>query len=715
MRDRTSTRFIRGAFLSGLAMTASTSACATKIDTRTLFAELTYPTSYTPPPIPNWDLEVFANLELEAVTAYRNPAKMAACLRFLKPRDIEAIGEGLIKAGTQWAALARKIPVEGACGEADDPSLVRYVIARIATAATFVARAVSIDDAKRRADVYAHVPAALAAIAGILEKTPARSEATEDAPALALSGGSSNGAFTAGFLSELFSLRERALPAGGDGGKYRFSAVVGTSVGSLIAEMVDLYFVDPAKPIDPTKLALLADCNKYWIQKPTPTCQAPVDTAVGTNTQCFDGWPAETGALDLDTRLSGLDKATRADLTARRPYQMCALTKLYRYFTDVDEQTLMCVEPGPVTAAAGVLGRPHQNLMRFDPMYTNAVGPVLDDYSEETIGNDLTRVVVSVETEQNQIVGLDERACGGMPSHPTVGPTPQAVGGREYCLGGGVMASLVLPFFARPVRHVYDGVTPQGLCGTWFDGGLRSGFPAYRALRMTRPAMAPFVADPDVRLRVLAISTGRFEGEASPRPGQIVDVAFNAIDQMSNQNQLDEVVLAQQMAQIREDQLSELANTKKRETVATDATGAIDEDASVSAVYVPDDAPDQIIAGGEYSFDRYIMRGLWIWGRQVAIQRVLGEAGPPATRGLFARLGWGTLEATAIELAKKDQVTMQPWVDAYRKPECADHATQRMVAGRDRINNCVSQCPEITAGATTFPQHLVCPKSAGGQ
>jgi hypothetical protein len=192
-----------------------------------------------------------------------------------------------------------------------------------------------------------------------------------------------------------------------------------------------------------------------------------------------------------------------------------------------------------------------------------------------------------------------------------------------------------------------------------------------------------------------------------------VDVAFNAIDQMSNQNQLDEVVLAQQMAQIREDQLSELANTKKRETVATDATGAIDEDASVSAVYVPDDAPDQIIAGGEYSFDRYIMRGLWVWGRQVAIQRVLGEAGPPATRGLFTRLGWGTLEAKALELAKQDQATMQPWVDAYRKPECVDHATQRMVAGRDRINNCVSRCPEITAGATTFPQHLVCPKAAG--
>jgi hypothetical protein len=719
MREVTSMRFVRGALLSGLVASV---ACATKIDTRTLFAELTYPTTYVAPPSPDRALEVFANLELEAITAYRNPTKMAACLRILKAGDIEVIGEHLVKAGPSWAKVASKFPLEGACKEADDPALVRYVVARLATAATFMARSVSIEDANRRAQVYAKVPAALGAIAGILEKTPPRSETTEDAPALALSGGSSNGAFTAGFLFELFSLRERALPPEGDGGKYRFSAVVGTSVGSLISQLVDLYFVDPTHAVSAPKRRLLDACNDYWAHKPTPTCQAPVDTAISTRADCFDGWPAETGGLDADTRLSGLDKATRDDLATRHPHQMCALTELYKYFTDDDEQTLMCVEPGPVTAAADVLGRPHQNLMRFDPMYLNAVGPVLDDYSDETIENDVTRVVVSVETQQNQIVGLDERVCNGLPPGPAVNGAPQPVGGREYCLGGGVMASLVLPFFARPVRHVYDGVTPQGLCGTWFDGGLRSGFPAYRALRMTRPAMKEFVADPEVRLRVLAISTGRFEGQASPRPKQIVDVAFNAIGQMSNQNQLDEVVLAQQMALIREEELSELVRLEKggpadagtSEPPRTDASGTIDEDASVSAIYVPSDAPEQIVAGGEYSFDRYIMRGLWIWGRQVALQRVFGEMGPPETRGLFTRLGWGPLEAKARELATKDEATMQPWLEAYatNKPECADHATARMSAGRGRIKNCVPKCPEIVAGGTTFPQNLVCPTSA---
>jgi predicted acylesterase/phospholipase RssA len=721
MREGILGRFGRGAPLTGLVTLV---ACgALKIDTRTLFAELTYPTNIVAPPNPDRSLEVFANLELEAVTAYRNPAKMAACLRILKAHDIEVIGERLIKAGPDWAKIAHTFPLEGVCKEADEPALVQYVVARLATAATSMARSVSITDKCREADVYAYVPGALHAIADILERTPTRSEATEDSPALALSGGSSNGAFTAGFLFELFSLRERALPPEGDGGKYRFSAVVGTSVGSLISQLVDLYYVAPPSYIDKDRLKVLGKCNDYWANRPTPSCQQPVDIATSTGRNCFDGWPVT--AANANASLSGLDQATVDDLAKRRPYQMCALTQLYKYFTDDDEQTLMCVEPGPVTAAVDVLGRPHQNLMRFDPMYLNAVGPVLDDYSDETIKNDVTRVVVSVETEQNQTVGIDERTCVGLPPGPAVDGGVQPVGGREYCLGGGVMASLVLPFFARPVRHVYDGVKPEGQCGTWFDGGLRSGFPAYRALRMTRPAMKEFVANPKLPLRVLAISTGRFEGQASLRPQQIVAVAFDAIDQMSNQNQLDEVVQAQQMALIREEELAELISLKKggsgqpdagaHDPPPTEDKGTIDFDSSVSAVYVPSDAPEQIVAGGEYSFDRYIMRGLWIWGRQVALQRVFGEATTPATRGLFERLGWGDLEKKAIEAAKQDQATMRPWLAAYARsmPECPDHATARMTAGRYRIDNCVSQCPEVVDGGTNFPQNLVCPLDAG--
>ncbi|HEY3819659.1 MAG TPA: patatin-like phospholipase family protein [Polyangiaceae bacterium] len=692
-------------------------ACGTfRVDTRSLFAELTY-AGTSPPPPANMDVQVLANLELEAMVAYRDPVKMAACLRSFTAPFIEQTGETLAKAGTHWAReAARIIPVEKDCRAADEEALVRYVVARIATAASYLAHSVSISEGQRRALVYEHVPKALDSLAAILERTPPRSAIAQDAPALALSGGSSNGAFTAGFLFELFSLRERALPPEGDGGKYRISALVGTSVGSLIAQIADLYFVDPSRPIDQAKQAALDACNAYWSHKPAATCTEAVDAVTSTRTDCFGGWPPAIGALDMDTQLSGLDASTRAGLAARRPRQMCMLTELYRSFTDVDEQTLMCVESGPVTTALGLLGRRTENLMRFDPLFTNVVGSVLDAYADDMTTNDATRVVVSVETQQNQILGLDERVCAGLPPGPAAGGLPETVGGREYCLGGGVMASAVLPFFARPVRHAYGGVTPNGLCGTWFDGGLRSGFPAFRALQMTRPAMEPFVADPSVRLRVLAISTGRIEGEPSPRPSNIVDIAFNAINQMAGQNMLDEVTQAQQMALIREDELYEIEHGKKREPLpALGPGGSIDEDASVSTVFVPADVPDQIIAGGDYSFDRYIMRGLWVWGRAVALSRVFGQAGPPATPGLFKRLGWGDLEPKALDFAKKDQATMKAWLDAYSLPECPDHADARMAAGQDRINRCVAACPPVVAGGKDFPQYLLCPSGAAGQ
>jgi predicted acylesterase/phospholipase RssA len=592
--------------------------------------------------------------------------------------------------------------------------LVRYIIARIASSATALARKATLTDAQRRALVYSRVPTALAAIAGILEKTPPTSDATADAPALALSGGSANGAFTAGFMFELLSLRERALPPGGDGGRDRFSAIVGTSVGSLIAQILDLYFVDAQAPIDGAKRAALDACNVYWAHKPAPPCGG-IDAKTADDTSCFDGWPVERGGLDMDTRLSGLDSASRDDLARRRPRQMCALTELYRYFTDDDEQTLMCVEPGAVTAAVGFLGPKRQNLMRFDPMNDNIVDKVLADFSDEMVQNDVTRVVVSVEVQQNQILGLDERVCRGFPSTRRI---PALPGGREYCLSSGVMASVVLPFFARPVRHVYTGLTPDGDCGTWFDGGLRSGFPTYRALRMTRPATRPFVRDENVSLRVLAIDTGRLQGLPSPRPTAIQDVAFNAVGQMSSQNMLDEVVIAQQMALLREQQLEEiLEGPRDTADAGADDSQPIDADSRVSTVFVPADVPTAIVAEAGYSFDRYIMRGLWVWGRAVLLDRVLGGGKwDPARANLLRRLGWRDIEAKALEFAKKDRQTLQPWLDAYGKGECPTHRDARMAAGRQRVDQCVADCKDVRAeGPDGPPQYFVCPPTGAGQ
>jgi Patatin-like phospholipase len=697
-----------------LAMVGAIHACApVKLDTRTVFADLTYPAAQSSPPAAT-DLQLFAALQLEAMTSYRHPAAMAACLRKLEPDFLERTGERLAIAGTAWTHVARDITLSSECLAADDEALVRYAISRVANAATAFVRATTLSEVERQG-LYRRAQVALGAIAGILEKTPPTGDATADAPALALSGGSANGAFTAGFLFELLSLRERALPETGDGGRYRFSAIVGTSVGSLLAQILDLYFVDPGAPIDPARRAALDDCNAYWDRVKVPPCGG-VDSQTADDVTCFGGWPTETEGMDIPRRLSGLDRATREELARKRPRQMCVLTELYRYFTDDDEPTLMCVEPGSVTAAVGVLGPKRPNLVRFDPMNDNILEKVLDDFSDEMVTNDVPRVVVSVEVQQNQILGLDERVCSALPSKKGT-PAPQ--GGREYCLSAGVMASVVLPFFARPVRHVYSGLTPGGECGTWFDGGLRSGFPTYRALRMTRPAMRPFVHDDTVGLRVLAVDTGRLEGLPSARPSVIQDVAFNAVGQMSSQNMLDEVVIAQHMALIREQQLEEILEGPRPqgETAAGDRPPPLDENARVSAVFVPADVPDEIIADAGYSFDRYVMRGLWVWGRAVALDRVLGDGKWDAARTrLLQRLGWKDLEPKAREIARQDSRTLRPWFDAYSKPECPAHRDARMAAGRNRIERCVADCKDVgDAGPGASPRYFVCPETAAGR
>lgn len=713
---------VRGAILAGI---ASFLACApVRVDTRALFASVTYsqPTPSSPAStartLEELNLQVFSALELEAVMAYRDPTGMAGCLRAIHVTDIEELGTQLIHAGGRWGSVAAHMKLEEPCARTGDPrALVQFVIARIAVTTAYMAGSEALSESLRKNNVYDRLPAALNAIADIVAKTGPRSDEVEDAPALALSGGAANGAFSAGFMFELLSLRERVLVAAGDPsdrGKYRFSALVGTSVGALIAQILDLYFVDSSLPVRTSAQRNLIDkYKKFWdAAARVHTCFADgaggADTQTSDRTDCFDGWPtpAATGGIDADTGLSGLDGNARDELFAKHPRQMTALTALYRAFTDDDEQTLMCVEPGPITRLVGVLGVPDQNLMRFDPMSSNVVAPVLDAFSDELIQNDVPRVVVSVESEDNQTIGLDERTCAGMPSRPALGAIQEPVGGREYCLAAGVMASAVLPVFARGVRHVYDGVTSGGFCGTWFDGGLRSGFPVYRALRMTRPALEGIVRDPARALRVLAVGTGPLEGSRQARPASVLDVTLNAVGQMSSQNQVQEVVLAQQMARVREDELLSIME-KSRPLGDT-------EDTSISSVYVPVETPSYLVAGADYSFDRTLMRGLWVWGRHVAIERVLGRSVLQGTRKLFDRLGWSALQEAALGLAAEDERTMKPWFDAFSlATECIDHRTARLIAGQNRIERCVPDCRPVTTNGTDFPRYLVCPSEAG--
>ncbi len=730
--------------LLALALIASLTACAYKLDARSLFAGVSYADKSSPSPkllLGDLNLQVFASLELEAVMAYRNPAKMAACLRALAKWDeskrrtpIERLGEELT-AKPDWAPIAAKMKLPDECVDTgDSPALVRYVVARIANSVVYMADSGAMTNKNRQRYVYQRVPSALNAIADIIEKTnPTTTSDAQDSVALALRGGAANGAFSAGFLFELLSLRERALPPEGDGGNFRFSAMVGTSVGALIAQLLDLYFVDPNfKDFTPAQKAYLDACKNYWIPEHRKyKCYDDIDKVRSDGSKdgandCYSGWPRyQTSnpagdAAEDDWELSGLDAPTREALFARRPLQMCSLTRLFQYFTDDDEQTLMCVEPGPITRVLGGLGTPDQNLMRFDPMASNVIAPVLDAFSEVMVKNNVPRVVVAVELQDNQVLGLDERTCASMPSKPTQFDVngnviqAEAEAGREYCLGAGVMASAVIPAYARPVRHLYDGVSKNGFCGSWFDGGLRSVFPAYRALRMTRPTIQDIVGEYKKReLRVLAVGTGTLQGLPVPRPSNILEVTLDAEGQATGQNDLDEIMMARQMAQIREQQLCDIAKIINPNDACGRNPDSISDDASVTAVYVPAEAPAYLVEGAEYSFDRTLMRGLWVWGRRVAIDRVLGGSSPHASGKLFARLGWEKLEAKAIEQAKIDARSMQPWLKGFRIPtECPAHRAARMKAGQHRISECVPDCAKVTEGNGKIPQYYVCPTAA---
>jgi len=383
---------------------------------------------------------------------------------------------------------------------------------------------------------------------------------------------------------------------------------------------------------------------------------------------------------------------------------------MFRYFTDDDEPTLMCVEPGPISGAIGALGRAHPNLVRFDPMTRNIIDKVLRPFGTLIANNETTRVVVSIETQQNQTLGLDERACRALPSMPgTDGVVPQ--GGLEYCLSSGVMASVVLPFFARPLRHTYSGYSQQGECGTWLDGGLRSGFPALRALRLTRPTHT---------LRVLAIDTGRLDGMPNTRPSMIHEVALNAIGQMGNQSDVYEVVMAQQFANERDHDVKAIKEALG--VVEHDAVPNPQDDWSVMPIFVPTDAPPALVAQAGYAFDRYVMRGLWTWGRRVAMRRMLGaESNGVGTRNreLARVLGWGEIADQLRDLARDDQsdALLSKWFDAYRLPECPSFRERHRVAGKARILNegegGVEACAEPDDLGPKTPKYFVCPSGAG--
>ncbi len=701
-----------------------------RLDLRGVFAAQTYPEARKVVPEVDHLLQFYAIAQLELLTAWEHPARVADCLDALDAAWLRQVQEAL-RTRTEverldWPTAVSQVVVSpvatvsprlpGAClalwESPGDRALFAYSFARYADAVGAHIRGTLAS----AAEVPARFEAAAKAqwrVARLLRRSSPRS----DGPVLALSGGAANGAFPAGFLFELLSARERALaevrrtdaPAAQAAElATRFEGVVGTSVGALLAQLLDVYAIDDVG-LSPPVVAALEACLSEALPPELPYVGPP--PAPG----CFAAPPP--GAFPGGEIIAAL----AADPSSRRP-QLCALRLLLKEFAYNTEKRLMCVEEAPVTGLVGMLSSARPGFIRFDPMTSTIIDPLLANFGPLLNENALLRTVVAVDVMQNQTLGLDERACAGLPARGLGSRGVAEPGSLEYCLSSGAMASVVLPLFARPVRHTWSGLTDGGECSAWLDGGLRSGFPAYRALRLSRPLAS------NARLRVLALETTRFDGLPSPRPFTVADVGLNAINQMSSQLAVDEAIAAQRFAEGRREDFTALCQKMVPDGEAPPSlcgrsssgplkvAGGLEADETlVLPVFVPSDAPPALMAEAGYSFDQYVMRGLFVWGRRAAIARLLGDnvtGGPRPS--LAAQLGWSELDAHMKAAAAHDAAGgLAAWAAAYAQPECSH--LRRFEAGRARILGEVPYCEVLSSQPPTqpgTPHYFACP--AGG-
>ena len=399
-----------------LLLCGSSAACHYALDTRSLFAELTYPGGDAPR-APAMSFQLYSRLELEGVTSYDDPVKVAACYRKIDGPQLRELGTLMAErspndetwAGTVCMAGRDYLPKE--CQVAnlgEDTPRALLALAHMGGAVRGFSRATETTNTGDQL-VHAQAVEAIKKVAVILEATPPRRPMPPpgphpmdrklvqpgEEPVLVLSGGSANGAFTAGVLFELLWARERAMKkvlagvpaedqewtrASIERGT-RFSALVGTSVGSLISQLLDLYFVDPSTKPTAAQKELLERCIEKGVE-PSKAEDLAKPSKAG-QLGCFSGWPESTYP-SFDPKLA-----------PDRPFQMCALRKLVNSFVDIEESQLLCVQPGSITRAAGILGEPTTGLIRFDPMTSTIVDPILKGFGREISENETTRVVVS--------------------------------------------------------------------------------------------------------------------------------------------------------------------------------------------------------------------------------------------------------------------------------------------------------------------------------
>jgi hypothetical protein len=248
-------------------------------------------------------------------------------------------------------------------------------------------------------------------------------------PSMALSGGAANGAFISGYVYGLLWLRERAQLYATVSQRqaldtYRFGSVFSSSVGSLVALPVDLYF-----------------------SRGVPNARQ--DAALGA---CIAAGGGPVTALP------------------HRKVQDCALAKLQSDFVK-NEWDLLCAQKGSVLE---VTEPDFEGMLRFDPLEHRILTPFFESFESLLLGNTLVRTPMAIDLLQHVLVGLDERACRmkGMPT--------------RACLVEGIMGSIVEPIFVPPRARVFSGLAgPPGEAGHWLDGSLRSLNPSHRAAAYT--------------------------------------------------------------------------------------------------------------------------------------------------------------------------------------------------------------------------------------
>jgi hypothetical protein len=221
--------------------------------------------------------------------------------------------------------------------------------------------------------------------------------------------------------------------------------------------------------------------------------------------------------------------------------------------------------------------------------------------------------------------------------------------------------------------------------------------PALRALAYSRPT--PLLPSPT--LRVLALDTARLTQLPTPRPKIFVDPLFGTLEQYSTQQDVTELAFAQREAEARDEEFAALLGVSASARMSTPSS----DDVRVEGVYVPSDVPDWVVAGAGYSFDRYVMRGLFIWGQHVARARLASSGRLPN------RLGWAPAliaELDPIITARAQSPDFQQWLTSYSQPLCPAFATWMSEQGRTRISERVELCVEAEQG----PAYFSCP--AGG-